>query len=114
MPRIALFNMMIGFTVLLLSASGGTFIAYDMTEAFLKNNDQLNTWQMTLFRSAHGHFNLFGMVHILMGLTIPYSQLSVSLKSWQTGMMLAGTVAMGLAWFFEPTLVLPRVWTCYQ
>lgn len=95
MPRLALLNMVIGFVVVFLSASLGTFIVDTMTELFISAPQLTNSWQQTLLSSAHGHVALFGFTHILFGLTLPYSQLSVRLKVWQTVGITAGTVAMG-------------------
>ncbi|RZA13013.1 MAG: hypothetical protein EOP10_30445 [Proteobacteria bacterium] len=95
MPRISLLNMAIGFSVLFLAACAGAFVSFDMTEAFLKDTTQLHNWQATLLASAHGHTNLFAMLHILLGLTFPYSSLSNRIKAWQTGGLFAGVIAMG-------------------
>ena len=95
MPRLALLNMVIGFVIIFLSASLGTFIVDIMTELFISAPQLTNSWQQTLLRSAHGHVTLLGFTHILFGLTLPYSQLSTRLKFWQTVGIAAGTVAMG-------------------
>lgn len=95
MPRLGLLNMAIGFLVLFFAACAGAFVSFDMTEAFLKNTALLHNWQMTLLASAHGHSNMFGILHILFGLTLPYSQLGPQIKAWQTVGLFAGVVAMG-------------------
>lgn len=95
MPRIALINMVIGFSVIALAAAGGAFIANDLTRAFLQDIALLNSWDHTVLRSAHGHTNLFGLLHIAFGLTIPYSVLQGRYLLLQTIGLLAGTVAMG-------------------
>ena len=38
---------------------------------------------------------MFGMLHIFMGLTMPYSLLSQRVKAFQTGMLSCGLIAMG-------------------
>lgn len=95
MPRVALLNLVIGFTVLFVAAAGGAFVANDLSEAFLRDHELLNSWNAVLQRSAHGHTNLFGMLHICFGLTIPYSIFSDRIKKLQTWGLAAGTFAMG-------------------
>jgi hypothetical protein len=95
MHRLALINFIIGFSVLFLAAAAGAFIANDLSEAFIRDRELLNSWNAVLTRSAHGHTNLFGMLHICFGLTIPYSVFSVRIKKLQTFGLIAGTFAMG-------------------
>lgn len=95
MPQLAIANMFLGFLILFISASAGAFIGFDITEAFLKDKEYLESWQLTLFRSAHGHFNLFGLIHIAFALTMPYSVLSSKVKRLQTGGLFLGALAMG-------------------
>lgn len=95
MPRIALVNFVIGFSVLFLAAAAGAFIANDLTEAFVRDKELLNSWNAILTRSSHGHTNLFAILHICFGLTIPYSVFSIKIKKLQTFGLLAGTFAMG-------------------
>jgi len=95
MNRIGVINMMIGFVVLFLAAAGGGFVASDLTTGFLRDPEILTSWQTTLLASSHGHTNLFAMVHILLGLSLPYSALSLKIKKLQTFGLLAGTLAMG-------------------
>lgn len=95
MSRLGLVNILIGFTVLFLSASAGAFLANDITAAFLSDKELLNSWQLTLLRSAHGHFNLFGIVHVLLGLTLPYSPWSLLVKKLQTLGFFLATLAIG-------------------
>jgi hypothetical protein len=95
MPRIAILNFVIGFSVLFVAAAGGAFIANDLTEAFLRDQALLNNWNAVLSRSAHGHTNLFAILHICFGLTIPYSVFSDKTKGIQTAALAAGTFAMG-------------------
>jgi hypothetical protein len=95
MPRLAILNMLIGFAVLTLAAAAGSFVAFDTTEAFLKDKALLDSWQLLLQSSAHGHTNLFGLLHIVFGLTMPYSAWSARVKTLQTAGLAMGTVAMG-------------------
>jgi hypothetical protein len=95
MPRLNILNMAIGFTVLFFAACAGAFVSFDMTEAFLKDASLLHSWRATLEASAHGHTNLFAMLHILLGLTLSYSPLSQRMKALQTAGLFAGVIAMG-------------------
>lgn len=95
MPRIAILNILIGFTVLFLAAAAGAFLATTITDGFLYDKVILESWAHLLQRSAHGHTNLFGVLHICLGLTMPYSQLSPKTKMVQTAGLSLGTIAMG-------------------
>ena len=94
MPRLALINMVIGFAVLFIGGTLGTFIAYDISEAYRSAPEQMHSWQQTIARSVHGHTGLFAFSHVLFALTLPYSRLSARIKFWQTVGFCAGTVAM--------------------
>ena len=94
MPRIGLLNMVIGFMGVVFAASGGAFVANDTARAIF-DGTTTETWLMTLQRSAHGHTALFGVLHVLFGLTLPYSPLPARLKVWQTVGLSSGLMAMG-------------------
>lgn len=96
MPRIGIVNILIGFFAILLASCGGFFLATEADKAFLMDKQLLNSWQYTLLKSAHGHLNLFGMLHILVGLSIPYSQLSKSYLVVQTCALCMGTLTMAV------------------
>lgn len=104
MPRVALLNFVIGFSVLFVAAAAGAFIANDLSEAFLRDHELLNSWNAILSRSAHGHTNLFGILHICFGLTIPYSIFSERIKKYQTVGLAAGTFAMGPLMIIRSTM----------
>ena len=95
MARLAILNMFIGFCIVAVAAAGGPFIATILTEGYLRDEKILTDWLLTLQMSAHGHTNLFGMLHIIFGLTLPYSIWSGRTKKWQTVGIAAGAVAMG-------------------
>ena len=95
MSQLSLLNMALGFLVIFLAACGGAFVSFDMTQAYLHDLTQLHTWQLELLKSAHGHSNLFGFLHIALGLTLPYSSLALRWKKWQTMALFAGVLAMG-------------------
>lgn len=95
MSRIGMVNFVIGFGVLFFAAASGGFIAFDLTEGFMRDKALLDTWQSTLLQSSHGHTNLFAMIHILFGLTVIYGRLSHTMQSLQTLGLSLGTLAMG-------------------
>jgi hypothetical protein len=95
MSRLSILNMALGFLVLFFAACAGAFVSFDMTQAFLHDLKQLDTWEMTLLQSSHGHSNLFGILHIALGLTLPYSPLAFHWKKIQTIFLFGGVLAMG-------------------
>lgn len=95
MPRLALLNMCCGFFVLFAAAAAGAFVANDVTAAYMRDKVMLATWSMALLKSAHGHANLFGMLHILFGLTMPYSIWTDRIKRFQSVGLACGTAAIG-------------------
>jgi hypothetical protein len=90
MPRIALVNMIAGFFLLTFAGASGAFLATDITYGYISDPALLASWRHLLQRSAHGHTNLFGMIHILFGLTLMYSRLTDFQKALQT-------IGLGLA-----------------
>lgn len=96
MPRLALLNMLIGFSVLALAAMAGAFIATDITQGYLRDKVVLESWALLLQKSAHGHTNLFALVHVCFGLTMPYSALPMRVKGWQTVGLALGTLGMAV------------------
>lgn len=95
MPRLAILNMCSGFLILTLVAAAGSFIATDITVGYLQDAKALETWRLLIAKSSHGHTNLFAMIQILFGLTIPYSPLSNRIKTLQSLGIFLGIVAMG-------------------
>ena len=96
MPQLGVFNMLVGFVLIFLASCGGFFISTQTVEAMQHAPSQLSEWSMTLQRSAHGHTNLFGLLHITFGLTLPYSAFSNKVKKLQTSGLVAGSLAMSL------------------
>ena len=94
MARLSILNMLIGFTILFIAACGGPFLAQITTDEFIQTDTPLNNWLFTLLKSAHGHTNLFGMIHILLGITLPYSCLSTKTKRLQTIGLSMGSFSM--------------------
>jgi hypothetical protein len=95
MSRNALFNLAFGFAILFLAAAAGAIVAVDTTDAFLRSAAGANSWAMTIQASSHGHTNLFGLLHIVFGLTLPYSRFPKKVQRLQTVALALGTVAMG-------------------
>ena len=96
MRQIARLNICIGFSVVTVAAAAGSFIAHDLTESFLRDKSYLNSWQMTLLQSAHGHTNMFGLLHIAYGLTSGYSLSSNRRRLFETMGLFCGTFAMAV------------------
>ena len=95
-------NLLIGFTAILFAASGGAFVANELTENFVNELIQQNhSWFVTMLRSAHGHTNLYGMLHILLGLTLNHSSCCAKTKKVQTGFMFCGTLAMSIGMLIQ-------------
>jgi len=88
--------MLIGFAVLTLAAMASAFIATDITQGYLRDKAVIDSWQLLLERSAHGHTNLFALVHVCFGLTMPYSTLGPKAKAWQTVGIALGTLGMAV------------------
>ncbi len=97
MIQLTKLNLIIGFSSIILAACGGAFVANELTQNFvLKLLDQNQSWYLTMLKSAHGHTNLFGILHVLLGLTQPHSSSSLRVKRLQTLFLFLGTLAMGL------------------
>lgn len=94
MRRISIFNFAVGFTLIFIAACGGAFVALRTTETYLQGVTS-PTWQSLLQTSSHGHTNLFGVLHILLGLTMPYTRSSELIDRLKTFGLLAGSIAMG-------------------
>jgi len=99
--KIARWNMIIGFAVLVFAASGGFFLATEQTESFAAGSAAKSTWWFAVATSAHGHTNLFGMIHILLGLTMAYSKAGPRVKLLQS-------IGVGLGTFTMSFLMLVR------
>ena len=95
MARISLYNIIFGFAVIFFAAIYGALLALDTTDTLVHAPIDMLRWEQTLSRSAHGHTNLFGILHICFGLTFPFSILSVRTKTIQSIFLACGTFAMG-------------------
>ncbi len=109
MARVSLFNIFLGFFLIFLASCYGAFLARDSTYALLQNKELLDSWGYILRKSAHAHTNSFGMLHILLGLTQPYSNLSLATKKKQTWGLLAGTFAMSVLLFVRSYIPVDRL-----
>ena len=101
MPRLSVLNMLIGFSLIFFAAAGGPFLAFDATDAFIHDPSIMDSWLFTLLTSAHGHTNLFGMLHVLFAFSMPYSLLNVRLKKLQT-------IGIGMGSFWMSVLMILR------
>jgi ABC-type nickel/cobalt efflux system permease component RcnA len=79
-----------------LAASAGSFIATDITFKYLREQTLQDTWYSLLSKSAHGHTNLFGLLHISLGLTMPYARWSQIIRVIQTIGLSLGSFAMSV------------------
>ena len=82
-----------GWIGLVISAFAGVFIANDLSTEFI-NHPNLAKHKINYTQSAHGHSNMFSMIHILFGLLF-YSDYSNRTKLVQTVMLFLGIIAMG-------------------
>jgi hypothetical protein len=96
MSRTALFNIFTGFLLIFVSAASGAFLASEITLRYLTETDLSDNWTSLIQKSAHGHTNLFGLLHICFGLTLPYSIATNSIKKFQTIGLLLGSFAMSI------------------
>ncbi len=87
--------MAFGFLIIFISAMAGVFLVSDIELAFMKDKDLLLSWMHILQKTSHGHFNLFGMLHILFGLTLPYARHEKKLTLFLTACLVLGSLAMG-------------------
>lgn len=94
MAKIGILNMLIGFSLIFFAASAGSFVANDITYKFIREQNLLDSWLSLMLKSAHGHTNLFGMLHICFGLTLPYSKSKYLVKIYQTIGLGLGSFAM--------------------
>lgn len=95
--------MLIGFSLIVLASCGGFFVAYDAEKSFMFNGQIIQSWPFVLMKSAHGHLNLYGLLHIAMGLSLPYSQIGRRGALGQTIGLALGSFAMGF-------LLIIRAW----
>lgn len=99
MPRIALWNLFFGFLLVCIAAAAGPIIANDLTNSFAGQLEagipHTRDWLTTLQASAHGHLNLFGVLHVLTGLTMPHARQTQKLRMFVTAGLCAGAMAMG-------------------
>jgi hypothetical protein len=94
MSRIGLVNLSWGFLLIFMAACGGAFVAVQATNHFV-SGVATPEWQSVLQASSHGHTSLFGVIHILLGLTLSYSQASSRENILKTVGLFAGSFAMG-------------------
>ena len=101
MPKISLINICFGFFLIFCASMGGFFLGQETKEIISQNSLDLLKWEILIYKSAHAHTNLFGMLHILFGITIPYSKLSLTFKKLQTLGLMLGSLSMSVIMFFR-------------
>lgn len=90
-------HLIIGFWLIFLASCGGFFLADQQLDSFRQQRpEQLLSWWMVLSSSAHGHTALFGVLHILTGLTLPYGCLRGGWKVLQGSGLVLGSFAMSV------------------
>ena len=94
MSRVAMVNLAWGFFMIFMSGCGGAFVALRASEAFI-SGPITPQWETVLQASSHGHTALFGVIHILLGLTITYARSSLSHDRLKSCAIFAGSFAMG-------------------
>ena len=98
--------MAFGFLVIVFAACLGIFIVRQVEVYEETRQALLTSWTYLLLKSSHGHCNLFGMLHILFALSLPYSHFSNDIKFYQGLGLMLGTVSMGvlmlIRYFIEP------------
>lgn len=105
MAKIGITNMFLGFCIIFLAASAGSFVANDIAYKFIREKSLLDTWSSLMMKSAHGHTNLFGILHICFGLTMPYSNVNKRGKLIQTIGLGMGTFAMSGLMFLRGIMI---------
>ena len=83
-----------GFLLIFMAACGGAFVALNATDQFMAGT-VAPQWQSMLQASSHGHTSLFGVIHILLGLTLSYSKATPRENIIKSVGLFAGSFAMG-------------------
>ena len=96
MSRLSISHFLFGFWLIAFSALLGAFISTEETRSFILDPKIRDSWQSVLLKSSHGHSSLFGLIHIVFGLTLPYSRLSHRIKVFQTIGLLCGSGCMNI------------------
>ena len=100
--------MLLGFLLLFVGALGGFFVAYSLGEAYKHNPDAIGGWQLALMAASHGHTSLFGSLHILVGLTMPYCLTSAKTKVFQTIGIIMGAISMSFLMMLRMNQKIPN------
>jgi rhodanese-related sulfurtransferase len=112
-PKYVRANLGFGFGILFLSGCFGAFLATDLDRAFLvqEGSSQLTSWAFTLAKSSHGHLSLFGLIHILLGLSLPFvPRTSEKSQKWLTSAIGAGSFSMGVLLFIKSWMTPHTPW----
>ena len=95
------FNLIFGFLALMVAEMVGPFLSFSLRSHYLAHSEILQSWAHAVTRSSHAHLAMFGIIQILVGLTLPYSNWPSRLKVWQTVFLTAGIMGMGPMMFYH-------------
>ena len=101
MRKMATLNILLGFMLLFFLAMSGLFLRKEVVDQYLTAPEGLQSWRYMLMRSAHGHGNLFAMIQILYGVSLPYSRSKNTARIFQTTGFFLGACAMSVLVFLE-------------
>ncbi len=93
--------MSFGFFMLFFGSCSGAFLANITTENILHEPKELSAWAYVLFKSSHGHGNLFAMIQILFALSLPHIKTKKSLQTAQSIGLTLGTFTMTVLVYFR-------------
>lgn len=96
MKKIALIHICTGFWLVFFAAAFGAFIGLQVESSFFHGKDELLSWSFLLLKSAHTHTNMFGFLHILMGLTLAHCKMSLLLEKIIFWLILSGSFTMSI------------------
>ena len=80
--------------MIFVAACGGAFVALRTSETFISGT-LTPQWEAVLQASSHGHTALFGVIQILLGLTMPYARSSKMIDQLKSLAIFSGSFAMG-------------------
>jgi NADH:ubiquinone oxidoreductase subunit K len=101
MRKMATLNILLGFITLFFLAMSGLFLRKEVVDQYLASPDGLQSWRYMLMRSAHGHGNLFAIIQILYGVSLPYARSRNIARIFQTMGFFLGAFAMSTLVFLE-------------
>lgn len=100
-------NLIVGFGLVIFAAFMGSFLAWSSADYIQHAPELLDSWQYILLRSAHGHTSLFGILHVLFGLSLTYSALEARVKKLQSLGLFSGSLSMAVLMTIRSVLTEP-------